>query len=84
MSNASHRADPRAKSRVERLDPWMAAIVSAVLHLLMLLLLLLADPPTMSTPQGAASGGRTKVDFIGATRQPVHPARTPPSPTPAH
>lgn len=83
MSNVLHRADPRAKSWVERLDPWIAAIVSAVLHLLMLLLLLLADPPTMSTPQGAASGGRTKVDFIGATRQPVHPAKTPPSPTPA-
>lgn len=83
MSNASHRADPRAKSWGERLEPWIAALVSAVLHLLMLLLLLLADPPTMTTPQGAASGGRTKVDFIGATRQPVHPAKTPPSPTTA-
>ncbi|CTP91673.1 hypothetical protein XTPLMG728_2977 [Xanthomonas translucens pv. poae] len=50
----------------------------------MLLLLLLADPPTMSTPQGAASGGRTKVDFIGATRQPVPPVKTPPSPQPKH
>ncbi|WP_068830273.1 plasmid stabilization protein ParE, partial [Xanthomonas cerealis] len=84
MSNASHRAAPRATSWVERLDPWIAAIVSAVLHLLMLLLLLLADPPTMNTPQGAASGGRTKVDFIGATRQPVPPVKTPLSPQPKH
>lgn len=82
MSNASNRVEPRAESRGERLEPWIAAIVSAVLHLLMVLLLLLADPPTMSTPQGGASGGRTKVDFIGATRQPVPAPKTPPDPQP--
>jgi hypothetical protein len=84
MSSAPHAAAPRARSWGERLEPWVAVLISALLHLLMLLLLLLADPPTMSAPQGAASGGRTRVDFIGATRQPVHPVKTPPRPQPKH
>lgn len=82
MSNAPNRADASATPRNERLQPWVAALVSALLHLLMLLALLYASSPTMTTPQGAASGGRVKVDFIGETRQPAQPTPAPPNPTP--
>lgn len=79
MSNASTRVDTRA----ERLQPWIAALISALLHVLMLLVLLLASTPTVTTPQGAASGGRMKVDLIGRTPPSEQPARTPPSPPPS-
>ncbi|OOW69711.1 plasmid stabilization protein ParE, partial [Xanthomonas axonopodis pv. martyniicola] len=55
------------------------ALISALLHVLMLLILLSASTPTMTPPQGSASGGRIKVDFVGDTSQPDEPV---PSPTP--
>ncbi|MFC6841095.1 type II toxin-antitoxin system RelE/ParE family toxin [Xanthomonas theicola] len=82
MSSASNRVEVRVPPRAERLDPWIAACVSALLHLLMLLLLLLASKPSLTAPQGATSGGRVKVDFVGQTRQPVRPVKAPPSPPP--
>ncbi|MGH8027349.1 MAG: type II toxin-antitoxin system RelE/ParE family toxin, partial [Pseudoxanthomonas sp.] len=91
MSNASTRADTRAEPRIDRLQPWFAALLSALLHVLMLLVLLYSSRPTFSTPQGAASGGRTRVDFLGKTLEPPAPApptervdpRAQPKPKPA-
>lgn len=80
MSSASIRVEARARPWAERLQPWIAALVSALLHLLMLLLLLFASTPTVTTPQGTAGGGRMKVEFVGETRQPVQPVTTKPSP----
>lgn len=82
MSNTSTHVDTRAKSRVERLQPWIAALISALVHVLMLLILLSASKPTVTKPQGAASGGRMKVDLVGKTLPPEQPAKTPPSPPP--
>ena len=79
MSNASIRVDSRAEPWVDRLQPWLAGFISALLHLLMLLLLLYASKPTMTPPQGAASGGRVKVDFIGETSLPEQRIPAPPS-----
>jgi hypothetical protein len=95
MSNASIRAGAPAMSRIERLEPWFAAIFSTLLHVLLFLLLMFAPQPIVSTPQGAAGGGRVKVDLIGKPRraEPVPPHRAArataserrrkPSPTPA-
>ena len=77
---------PRTEPVIERIEPWIAALISALLHVLMLLILLSASTPSMTPPQGSASGGRTKVDFVGDTSQPDQPVPSPtpvpPSPTP--
>ncbi|KFA39463.1 plasmid stabilization protein ParE, partial [Xanthomonas vasicola pv. musacearum NCPPB 4384] len=70
---------PRTEPLIERIEPWIAALTSALLHVLMALILLSASTPTMTPPQGSASGGRIKVDFVGDTSQPDQPV---PSPTP--
>lgn len=80
MSDPSIRVESRAEPWVDRLQPWFAGFFSALLHLLMLLLLLYASTPKMTPPQGAASGGRVKVDFIGETNLPEQPTPAPPSP----
>src|SRR5690606_408476 len=67
MSQASRLADARDEPRIERLQPWIAALLSALLHLACLLLALLAPPVTMTAPQGASAGSVTLVDFIGDT-----------------
>src|SRR5690606_39607972 len=69
MSHASRRAGNRADSRIERLEPWIAAFISALLHVLMVLIMLYAAKPTVTSPHGAAQGSRMKVDFIGEARQ---------------
>ncbi|KGK57513.1 plasmid stabilization protein ParE, partial [Xanthomonas cannabis pv. phaseoli] len=78
---------PRTEPLIERIEPWIAALISALLHVLMLLILLSASTPTVTPPQGSPSGGRTKVDFVGDTSQPQQPTPsptpTPPSQTPA-
>lgn len=66
--------------RNERFEPWIAVLVSVLMHLFFLFLLLLASKPIVTTPQGAARGGRMKVEFVGRTDQ---PAPVPPSPTPS-
>ncbi|MET0290122.1 MAG: type II toxin-antitoxin system RelE/ParE family toxin [Pseudoxanthomonas sp.] len=80
MSNASTRAEPRADSRLERLQRWIAGGFSVLLHVLLVLVLLYSSKPTVTTPQGAPSGSRTRVDFIGETREPAEPTTQPPSP----
>lgn len=84
MSHASLRTSPRARTRSERLQSWVAAFVSALLHLLLLLLLLSSSVPTVSDPDGAAGGSRMKVDFVGdASPQPVQ-SKQPASPSARH
>jgi len=81
MSQASRLADARPEARIERLQPWIAALLSVLLHLACLLLALLAPPITTSTPQGASGGSVTQVDFIGETPpQPVPTLAAPASP----
>ncbi|HEY0332265.1 MAG TPA: type II toxin-antitoxin system RelE/ParE family toxin [Stenotrophomonas sp.] len=82
MSNASTPLDAKAEARIERLQPWVAALISALLHVLLLLLLLMASKPTVTTPQGAASGSRMKVDFVGDSRPSEQVPSPPPSPSP--
>lgn len=80
MSDASHRSTTRADPIIDRSQPWIAALASALLHLLFLLALLYSSKVTLTPPQGGSSGGaRVKVDFIGQARQddqrpPVPPA----------
>lgn len=87
MSKASSRADAGAESRIERLQHWIAVLLSALLHLLLLLLVMLTPPIKVTPPQGAAAGGsRMAVDFIGATTpQPTlaPPVDKPPANKPA-
>lgn len=85
MNTATTRVDAGAEARSERLQRWIAALCSALVHLLLLLMLLFASKPTVTRPQGAASGSRMKVDFLGQTRVPVQiPSPTPPqAPAPA-
>ncbi len=79
MNSASTRVGAGAEARSERLQRWIAALCSALVHLLLLLMLLFASKPTVTRPQGAASGSRMKVDFLGQTRVPVQvPSPTPP------
>lgn len=81
MSDAPLRSASRAEPLVDRLQPWIAALASALLHLLFLLALLYSSTPTLTPPDsGSSSGGRVKVDFIGQTRQ---DDRRPPSPPPS-
>jgi hypothetical protein len=83
MSSASSRTATWDEPKIERLQPWIAAAVSALLHLLMLLALLYASTPIMTTPQGAASGSRVKVEFIGEPRESEQPTQTPQTPPPS-
>jgi len=87
MSDASLRSPASTDPLIDRLQPWIAALASALLHLLFLLALLYSSKPTLTPPQGASSGGRVKVDFIGETRQddprpPVPPSGTTPAERP--
>ncbi|ATD66555.1 MULTISPECIES: plasmid stabilization protein ParE [Luteimonas] len=72
MSKASRHAGGQATSRIDRLQPWIAALASALLHLWFAYLLLTSQPIVMTTPQGASAGSRMVVDFVGITpSQPV-------------
>ncbi|KAF1690648.1 hypothetical protein CSC64_11035 [Pseudoxanthomonas koreensis] len=68
---------------MDRQLPWISALLSALLHALLVLLLLSAEPPVVTSPQGAASGGRVRVDFIGEPAGSEQPAPPSPRPTPA-
>lgn len=83
MNQASPPIQPQADPASERLQPWIAALLSVLLHVLMLLALLHDPKPTFTTPQGAASGGRMKMEFIGKTTDPASNAPPSPPPTPA-
>ncbi len=87
MSEAS-LPTPKARTRSERLQPWLAAVASVVLHLLMLAVLMWAKPPpVLADTSGAASGGRIRVDFVGQPQpdppQPQDARATPLPPAPA-
>lgn len=79
MSNASPPVRARTSSRIERSEPWIAALISALVQVLLLLVLLSASALNLNAPAGASAGGRMKVDFVGQTQQPV---TTPTKPTP--
>lgn len=70
MSKASSPTAVRAEPLIERLQPWIAAGSSALLHLLLVLLAISSTPVTVTTPQGAAAGGRTQVTFIDKAQDP--------------
>ncbi|MDH5821867.1 type II toxin-antitoxin system RelE/ParE family toxin [Luteimonas sp. RD2P54] len=87
MSRAPTRKGAGAQHRIERLQPWLAALGSVLLHLLILLVAMLAPPITMSRPQGEAAGGsRVEVTFIGESPpqpEPVTPEDAAPASEPA-
>lgn len=83
MSKASRRTDAGAEPRIERLQSWIAALLSALLHALLLLLVILAPPVTVTTPQGTAGGSRTEVTFIDEAHESPQPTYTPPASTAA-
>ena len=84
MSHAPNRAGTRAASGIDRYQPWIAALGSALLHLLFLLAAIFAPAPNMTTPQGASSGSWVQVDFIGETRDADPQPPAPPSGTAAN
>lgn len=84
MSDTSTHPDTRAEPLADRLRPWIAALTSALLHVLMLAVLLWAAKPVMTPPEGAASSGaRTRVEFVGEATPPEQPTPAPPRPKPA-
>lgn len=74
MSEAPTPTGARAEHRIERLQPWIAALASALFHLLVVLIVLLSPPITVATDGDAAGGSRVEVDFIG---------ESPPTPVPS-
>ncbi|MGY0612945.1 MULTISPECIES: type II toxin-antitoxin system RelE/ParE family toxin [unclassified Luteimonas] len=80
MSNTSRRAAAGTEPRIERLQPWIAALLSALLHLLLALLAMSAAPVTMSNPEGSAGGSRIDVTFIDVADPIPSPPEQPPSP----
>ncbi len=87
MSDASMRVATRAAPGTERFKPWIAALGSALLHLLLMLVAMLSPTPVVTPPQGASSGSWVEVDFIGETQEsdpipPVPPSATPVASTP--
>ena len=98
MSNASGRTVPGTESRMDRLQPWIAGLASALLHVMILLFAMLAPPITVSAPQGGATGSVVEVNFIdeipaaaqsanadaaASTATADRPVPRPPDPTPA-
>ena len=82
MSDISTRPDAGVKPRIERLQRWIAALLSVLLHVLFVLILLWSAKVVVTQPQGASSGGRVRVNFVGESAQPEPSPPVPPSPTP--
>ncbi len=82
MSSPTPSPHSRPTPCNERLQPWAAALLSALLHGLLVVALLHSTPPVVSTPQGASNGGRVKVDFIGEAAPSPQAEQVPPHPTP--
>lgn len=73
----------RGESRLERLQPWIAALASVLLHALILLLAMTSEPLVMSNPEGSAGGSRIEVEYIDVTNPIPSPPEVPPAtPTP--
>lgn len=81
MSKPLRRPRAGATHRDERPLSWSAAGLSGLLHAALLLLAMLAEPVTVSSPQGAASGGRVEVVMIGETPEASPALNVPPAPT---
>jgi hypothetical protein len=81
MSDASTAPDASTEPRIERLQRWIAALLSVLLHVLFLLILLWSATEVVTSPQGATGGSRVRVNFIGEPAQQPTPA--PPSPKPS-
>jgi hypothetical protein len=73
MSHAPRRSHAGPAHRIERLRPRIAALASALLHVLLLWIAMLSPPVVVSSQGSAAGGSRVEVEFIG---------ETPPSPAP--
>ena len=80
MSKASRRTGSGAQDRAARSQPWIAALLTALLHLLLLLLVMLAPPINMTEPQGGDAGGRMAVTYIDESLNVPPPAHTTPTP----
>lgn len=81
MNEAARPAEGRDRSRLERLQPWIAALGSSALHVLFAYLLLTSQPMVFTPPQGASSGSPMAVQYVGIT--PPQPVTSPiPSPPP--
>ncbi|MCA0395731.1 MAG: type II toxin-antitoxin system RelE/ParE family toxin [Proteobacteria bacterium] len=84
MSTASIPTGARTGDRLERWQPWIAALASVLLHALFVLVAMLAPPITVSTSGGDAAGGsRVEVNFIGEAL-PIPSPAPPERPAPAH
>lgn len=79
MSGAPKRAAASAEPLMDRLQPWIAGLASALLHLLFFLILIWSAKVVLAPPQGASSGGRTRVQFVGEPQQADPGPVTPPS-----
>ncbi len=84
MSDASRREQAGAPDRARRVQKWIAALLTALLHLLLVLLVMLSPPITVTPPQGAAAGSRMEVTYIDNAQQqpPATPTAVPREPTP--
>ena len=82
MSDTPSRPVAGATPRMERLQRWIAALASVLLHAAFLAILLYAAKMTVTPPQGASSGGRVRVNFVGESGQPEPTPPAPPSPVP--
>ena len=82
MSDTPTRPNAGAQPRMERLQRWIAALASVLLHAAFLAILLYAAKMTVTPPQGASSGGRVRVNFVGESGQPEPTPPAPPSPVP--
>ncbi|MCW5579870.1 MAG: type II toxin-antitoxin system RelE/ParE family toxin [Luteimonas sp.] len=78
MSNASNGEDTGAGPWNERYPSWIAALGSALLHVVCLLIAIFAPAPVVAPPQGAGSGSWVQVEFIGETRDADQRPPTPP------
>ncbi|TYT26611.1 type II toxin-antitoxin system RelE/ParE family toxin [Luteimonas viscosa] len=86
MSLASTPPGDAPQHRIERWQPWLAAVGSVLVHALLVLVAMLAPPITTTAPEGDAAGGsRVAVEFIGdGTPIPSPaPSDTPPASAPA-
>jgi hypothetical protein len=82
MIKTLHQAIRQPHDRTERMQRWMAVLVTALLHLLLLIALLMPTPPTtMTPPQGRAGGGAMEVSLLDEARptppEPIPPVRKP-------
>ncbi len=74
MSKVPSRADAGAEPWIERWQHWIAALSSALLHVLFLLLMLWSSQVAVTTSQGADAGSRMAVAFVGKAPPSVNAA----------